>query len=172
MAMVIVVAHTLEQAQLAIRWRRRRIIALPGPPNPNLRVLLSETITVSTGIGSGSTFAAASDSAISHIPRICEPIVLVILLLLLELERTSFHSRPIFVPRALPDVYWRVCAPAVAEGFPVFPDTWCASVHGPRSGVRERSREHVPQAKGRRRFWRVGWVGKFLAILWGWRKSR
>jgi len=78
MAMIIVVAHTLEQALLAIIWRWRRIVALPRSRNPNLRVFLSETVC--TGIG--ATFCA-SNSTIAHIPRICEPIAFVVLLLLL-----------------------------------------------------------------------------------------
>jgi hypothetical protein len=151
MATIVVVAHTLEQAQLAIRWRRwRRIVALPSPRsrNPNLRILfLSETIWA------GAVTFCASDPTIAHIPRICEPIVLVVLLLLLllQLESAPFHSRPIFVARTLADIYRGVCAPAVAESFPILPVARCASVQGSRSGIRERSREYVPQAKGRRR---------------------
>jgi hypothetical protein len=79
MAVVIVVAHTLEQAQLAIRWRWRRIVALPRSRNPNLRIFLSKTVSI--GMGARATTFRASDSAIAHIPRICEPIALVLLLL-------------------------------------------------------------------------------------------
>jgi hypothetical protein len=127
---VVIVAYALEQARLA-RWRR--IVTLPRPPNPNLRVLLPDTASVSAGIG--ATFAAATHPAIAHISRICKPIAWVVLLLLQQLERASFHSFPIPVARALADVYRRARAPAVAEGFFVFPVARGAGAHGRHGGV-------------------------------------
>ena len=78
---VVVVAHTLEQAQVANRWRR--IVALPRSPKPNLRIFLSETVATGVGAWAAWTTFCASDSTIAHVPRIGEPIALVVLFLLL-----------------------------------------------------------------------------------------
>jgi hypothetical protein len=125
MSVVIVIvaggAHALEQARLAAR--RRRIVALPRHPNPNLRVFLP---------GTASAAANMPRPAIAHVSRVCKPVVRIVLL---ELERALFHSRPFPVARALADVYRRVGAPAVAKVVPVFPVTRGAGADGRYGGV-------------------------------------
>jgi hypothetical protein len=116
---VVVDVHTLEQARLAAR--RRRIVALPRLPDPNLRILLPGTASAAFRP------RRALNPAIAHVSRVCKPVVWI---LLLELERTLFHSRPIPVAGALADVYRRVCAPAVTKAVPIFPVAWGAGAHG------------------------------------------
>jgi hypothetical protein len=139
----VVVAYTLEQAQLgggaSARRRRRRIVALPRPPNPNLRVFLlpdgSSSARAFASIGSTTFAARAAHPTIAHIARIRKPVAGVVLLLLLELERALLHPHPVPVAAPLADVYRRVCAPAVAKGFPVFPVARGAGADGRYGGV-------------------------------------
>jgi len=153
-AVIVVVGHALEQGRLAMRTmvmvmamvmttvrRWRGVVALPCPPNPDLRVfLIPDAASASTNTSTRARTALAlalpaTTSAISHVPRALEPVAGVVPLTLPELERALLHPQSIIVARALADVYRGARAPAVAKGVAVFPVAWRAGTCRRRGGI-------------------------------------
>jgi len=158
---VITHGHTREQARLAMC--RRRVVALPSPSEPYLRVFLCPAATAATTAAATTTTTTRARAAtalatrgaavvpglsvrvrISRpatavvatlVPSVLEPVGRVVPLLFLQLERTLLHSKSVLVARALADVYWGARAPAVAERFVVFPVARTAGAHWPYGGV-------------------------------------
>jgi hypothetical protein len=117
---------------------RRGVVALPRARNPDLRVsFLPDTTSVGTGTDTRATAAAATaiPSVTMRVSRVLEPVTRIVPLAVLNLKRALFHAQSILIARALADVYWSACAPAVAKGVAVFPVARCAGARAGSGGV-------------------------------------
>jgi len=152
--------YTLEQA----RARMWRVVPLPRRlQKVDLHVFRSAA-TTTAAVTVAVTPHASSHSAISHVSRIPEPVVLVAQFL--DLERALLHSHPVLVARALAHVDRRVPAPAVAERLTGLPVARRAGVHGwCGDGIGKRTGEGVELAKGGRLGGRVVRT-RIVTILW------
>ena len=126
---------------------RRRVVALPRPANPDLRIFLPGAASTSTSTKTSTstraaTAATAAGAAVivpgasrRAVARVLEPVARVVAFAFLKLERALLHSQSVPVARTLADVERGDRAPAVAERLAIFPVARRAGAHRHCGGV-------------------------------------